>query len=87
MRFLITEDEARRHSGADEMFVVQPSSALWFGYDWQDKGKLLQDGFRYTSEDNPEWLTEEQIRAYVAPFNRIKWKKLNRSLNTFEIPG
>ncbi len=67
---LINEDEARSTVELDEMFVVQPSSALWFGYDWQDKGKLLQDGFRYTSEDNPEWLTEEQIRAYVAPFEQ-----------------
>jgi UDP-N-acetylglucosamine 4,6-dehydratase len=65
---LINEDEARNTIELDEMFVVQPSSALWFGYDWQDKGRNLPDGFRYTSETNPQWLTIEQIRQYVAPF-------------------
>jgi UDP-N-acetylglucosamine 4,6-dehydratase/5-epimerase len=65
---LINEDEARNTIELDEMFVVQPSTALWFGYDWQDKGRGLPDGFRYTSETNPQWLTIEQIREYVAPF-------------------
>lgn len=65
---LINEDEARNTRELEDMFVVQPSSALWFGYAWQDKGLPLPDGFRYTSETNPLWLTEKQIREYVAPF-------------------
>jgi len=65
---LINEDEARNTVELEDMFVVQPSMALWFGYDWQDKGKALPEGFRYTSESNPEWLSSEQIQEYVAPF-------------------
>jgi UDP-N-acetylglucosamine 4,6-dehydratase len=65
---LINEDEARTTVELEEMFVVQPSSALWFGYAWQDQGKLLEEGYRYTSETNPMWLTVDQIREYVAPF-------------------
>ncbi len=65
---LINEDEARTTVELDDMYVVQPSSALWFGHAWQDKGRPLPDGFRYTSETNPVWLTVEQIRDLVAPF-------------------
>jgi UDP-N-acetylglucosamine 4,6-dehydratase/5-epimerase len=65
---LINEDEARNTIELEDMFVVQPAMALWFGYDWQSNGKILAEGFRYTSESNPEWLTQEQIREYVAPF-------------------
>lgn len=65
---LINEDEARTTVELDDMYVVQPSSALWFGHAWQDKGQPLPDGFRYTSETNPLWLTVEQIRNLVAPF-------------------
>jgi UDP-N-acetylglucosamine 4,6-dehydratase len=65
---LINEDEARNTVELQDMYVVQPSSALWFGYDWQDQGHLLPDGFRYSSETNPEWLSEDDIRRVVAPF-------------------
>jgi UDP-N-acetylglucosamine 4,6-dehydratase len=63
---LVHEDEARTTVEMSDMFVVQPAVSPWFGYDWQDKGKSLPDGFRYTSDTNPQWLTVEQIRAMVA---------------------
>lgn len=70
---LIHEDEARSAIEMDDMFVVQPTTELWFGHDWQLKGKSLPDGFRYASNSNPDWLTKEQIKEMVAPFenNRI----------------
>jgi UDP-N-acetylglucosamine 4,6-dehydratase len=70
---LIHEDEARSTIEMDDMFVVQPMTELWFGHDWQIKGKPLPDGFRYASNSNPDWLTKEQIQEMVAPFenNRI----------------
>jgi UDP-N-acetylglucosamine 4,6-dehydratase/5-epimerase len=68
---LINEDEARTTVELEDMFVVQPSSALWFGYSWQDKGKILPDGYHYSSDNNPEWLTLDQIRDLVAPFENI----------------
>jgi UDP-N-acetylglucosamine 4,6-dehydratase/5-epimerase len=66
---LINEDEARTTVELDDMFVVQPTAALWFGRDWQDRGRLLEDGFRYTSETNPDWLTVDQIREIVSPLD------------------
>jgi UDP-N-acetylglucosamine 4,6-dehydratase len=65
---LISEDEARSTLELEDMFVVQPSGALWFGHAWQEQGQPLPDGFVYASNDNPLRLTVEQIREMVAPF-------------------
>jgi UDP-N-acetylglucosamine 4,6-dehydratase len=66
---LISEDEARSTVELDDMFVVQPTAALWFGKAWQERGKMLSDGFRYASDNNPDWLDVHQIRQMVAPFD------------------
>ncbi len=69
---LIHEDEARSTVELDDMFVVQPSTELWFGHDWQVKGHQLPDGFRYASNSNPDWLTIDQIQEMVAPFENSR---------------
>lgn len=69
---LIHEDEARSTVELDDMFVVQPSTELWFGHDWQVKGHQLPDGFRYASNSNPDWLTKDQIQEMVAPFENSR---------------
>jgi UDP-N-acetylglucosamine 4,6-dehydratase len=68
---LISEDESRNTVELESMFVVQPAEALWFGYSWQAKGKIIQDGFRYASDSNTEWLDIEGIRKYIAPFEKL----------------
>ena len=65
---LISRDESRSTVELEDMFVVQPAEAIWFGYAWKDKGEPLPDGFRYSSSDNDDWLDLEQIREIVAPF-------------------
>lgn len=62
---LIHEDEARVTVELEDMFVVQPSEALWFGHAWQEIGQSLPEGFRYASDSNSEWLTLDQIREIV----------------------
>jgi UDP-N-acetylglucosamine 4,6-dehydratase len=64
---LISEDEARSTVELEDMYVVQPATSPWFGYEWEDEGKPLPDGFRYASNTNEEWLTPEQIETIVAP--------------------
>ncbi len=65
---LISRDESRTTIELEDMFVVQPAEHLWFRYDWSREGRPVPDGFKYTSDNNTEWLTVEQIRALVAPF-------------------
>ena len=70
---LIHEDEARTTIELEDMFVVLPSAQeigfarqCWLA--WAGKGHALPDGFRYTSDTNPRWLSVEEIKALVAPF-------------------
>jgi UDP-N-acetylglucosamine 4,6-dehydratase/5-epimerase len=65
---LISDDENRNTVELDDMFVVQPAEALWFGREWEKRGKPLAADFRFASNTNTEWLNVDQIRALVAPF-------------------
>lgn len=65
---LISDDENRNTVELDDMFVVQPAEALWFGREWEKRGKPLLADFRYASNTNDEWLNVDQIRQLVAPF-------------------
>src|SRR3990172_8215035 len=65
---LIHEDEAPSTVELEDMFVVQPTTELWFGRQWQERGKSLPEGFRYASDTNTDWLDMEQIRDLIAPF-------------------
>jgi len=64
---LISEDEARSVIEMKDMFVVQPAEAYWFGRDWESKGKFIDDGFRYVSNKNENWLTVAQIKKIIKP--------------------
>src|SRR5689334_1430091 len=68
---LISEDEPRHTVELDKMFVVQPAEATWFGYSWKDKGRVLKEGFSYSSDNNSEWLDVEGIKKYIAPFEEL----------------
>ncbi|MCB0103073.1 MAG: UDP-N-acetylglucosamine 4,6-dehydratase (inverting) [Anaerolineales bacterium] len=68
---LISEDEARHTIELEKMYVVQPAEATWFGYSWKNKGKELNEGFSYSSDNNTEWLDVEGIKKYIAPFEEL----------------
>lgn len=63
---LVSEDESRHTVELDDMYVVEPPGALWFGHEWREKGKPLPEGFSYSSQSNPQTLTVEEIRELVA---------------------
>jgi UDP-N-acetylglucosamine 4,6-dehydratase len=63
---LVSEDEARHTVELDDMYVVEPPGALWFGHEWREKGKALPEGFEYASDQNQQSLTVDEIRELVA---------------------
>jgi len=67
---LISEDEARTTIELEDMYVVQPAEALWFGHTWEQQGKRLADGYRYSSNDNPQWLSIEELKEIIAPIKQ-----------------
>ena len=61
---LVSEDEARHTLEAEDMFVIQPAHSWWRRENWHD-ARPLPDGFRYTSDSNPHWLTREELQELI----------------------
>lgn len=65
---LISDDESRHTLELDDMFVVEPPGALWFGHGWEKDGRRLAEGYRYASDTNEAWMTVEELRSLIAPY-------------------
>jgi UDP-N-acetylglucosamine 4,6-dehydratase/5-epimerase len=61
---LVSEDEARNTLELPDMFVIQPAHVWWRKENWQE-ALPLPDGFRYTSDTNPHWLTPEELNELI----------------------
>lgn len=61
---LVSEDEARTTLELDDMYVVQPAHVWWKKDNWS-AARPLADGFRYTSDNNPHWLTSEELHKLI----------------------
>lgn len=64
---LVSEDEARQSVELDDMFVVKPAHPWWSDDQWKN-GKTLADGFTYASNNNPDWLGVDDLRALIPEF-------------------
>ena len=62
---LVSPDESRQALEFSDMFLIQPPHPWWNWSAW-DGGQVLPDGFRYGSDNNPHWLTVQQLREMVA---------------------
>jgi UDP-N-acetylglucosamine 4,6-dehydratase/5-epimerase len=62
---LLSEDEARNAVEVEDMYVIRPAHPWWKGENWVN-GRALPDGFRYTSDTNPNWLTPGQLQDLIA---------------------
>jgi UDP-N-acetylglucosamine 4,6-dehydratase len=67
---LISEDEARTTVELDDMYVVQPAEALWFGRDWEKQGRLITEEYRFASNTNSIWLDVDQINSIISPIEQ-----------------
>lgn len=61
---LVSEDEARNTVELDDMYVIRPAHAWWNNENWSD-ARPLAEGFRYSSDSNPRWLTPEELRELI----------------------
>ena len=62
---LISEDEARQAIETEDMFVIQPAHPWWRKENWK-QGRALPEGFRYSSDNNPQWLSAEDLYELMA---------------------
>jgi UDP-N-acetylglucosamine 4,6-dehydratase/5-epimerase len=68
---LLSEDEARNTVEVDEMFVIQPAHPWWKKGNWIH-GRELPAEFRYSSDNNEDWLSQEQLQELVEPGSTAK---------------
>jgi UDP-N-acetylglucosamine 4,6-dehydratase len=63
---LLSEDEARNALEMEDMFIIQPSHPWWKRGNWVH-ARPLPAGFRYTSDGNERWLTNEELLEFIEP--------------------
>lgn len=61
---MIMEDDARHTVEFDTYYVIQPELALWSS-EKVEGGQPLSNGFSYTSDNNKEWLTIEELKKLI----------------------
>ncbi|MGE5506650.1 MAG: UDP-N-acetylglucosamine 4,6-dehydratase (inverting) [Actinomycetota bacterium] len=63
---MITEDHARDTVELADRYVILPSSAPWTSSILHDGALPVTDGFRYSSDNNTEWLDEAGLKDLIA---------------------
>jgi UDP-N-acetylglucosamine 4,6-dehydratase/5-epimerase len=64
---MITEDDARLTLDFDDRYIITPAFQFWSDEPYRNGGaKLVAEGFRYSSDSNPEWLDEAEFRVMLA---------------------
>jgi UDP-N-acetylglucosamine 4,6-dehydratase len=57
---LLTEDEARHTYDLGDRYVIMPQRPTWH-LERPERGEPLPDGFRYSSDNNDWWLTDDEL--------------------------
>lgn len=63
---LVSDDESRQTLATEDMFVIQPAHPWWKSENWPN-AKPVPEGFRYSSDNNEQWLTRRELEELVAP--------------------
>ncbi len=68
---LLSEDEARNAVEVDDKYIIQPSHPWWKKANWV-QARELPEGFRYSSDKNGQWLSQEQLQDLIEPGRAVK---------------
>ena len=63
---MITEDDARNTVEFPDRYVIEPSPVAWTDHVLRDGATPVEDGFRYSSDNNKDWLDAEGLRELIA---------------------
>lgn len=61
---MISEDDARNTLELDDCYVIQPAFKWWDAANHAE-GKKVQDGFKYSSDNNKQWIKVDEIRNII----------------------
>lgn len=66
---LLTKQEARHSREFEDYFFIEPEHPFW-KQEILEGGKLLPDGFQYTSDGNRQWLTPDELKKMVKDLDK-----------------
>ena len=58
---MISSEDSRRTVRQTDRYVVQPTLAMWGGFQ-EAEGEAVLDGFSYSSDNNDQWLSVDELR-------------------------
>lgn len=61
---MITEDDSRHTIEYDDYYVIHPEFH-WWDKNYKKDGKLMPDGFCYSSDKNDRWLSIEELKVML----------------------
>lgn len=59
---MISSEDSRRTVRQGDRYVVKPTLAVWGGFQ-DSQGETVPEGFSYTSENNDEWMSVDDLRT------------------------
>ena len=78
---LITQEDGRNTVLYKGMFVIMPNYSWWERQNYKT-GKNLPEGFMYTSNNNDQWLSEEDLKEIIYGASFSEEDSNNRLLST-----
>jgi len=63
---MITEDDARNTVEFPDRYVIEPNPVAWTGHVLRDGAIPVEDGFRYSSDNNTEWLDADGLHQLIS---------------------
>lgn len=63
---MVTNEDSRTTYEYDDHFIIYPNFDWWdFDKHFKAGGKKVQEGFRYSSDNNTEWLSAEDLKELL----------------------
>ncbi|WP_368416826.1 UDP-N-acetylglucosamine 4,6-dehydratase (inverting) [Falsiroseomonas sp.] len=63
---MVSEDDARQTLELEDAYIIEPAFNWWKRASYTDVGaKHAPEDFYYSSETNTEWITDDQLRAFL----------------------
>ncbi|WPB87452.1 UDP-N-acetylglucosamine 4,6-dehydratase (inverting) [Sediminicoccus rosea] len=63
---MVNEDDARQTIELEDAYVIEPAFSWWQRSSYTNDGaQYAPDTFYYSSETNTDWVTDEQMRAFL----------------------
>ena len=62
---MITEDDSRSTVELEDRYVIEPQLEWWSYKGHREKGKLVTEGFRYSSDINDSWMSSNELQTIL----------------------